>query len=165
MNNVSLKLDHLCTEGNNKFWKYLKSIKNAKPNNLPESEQFLHHFKTLHTAKKSDFNDKIQQKVNETINNLSNRNGTYKVITPTEIEKAINLLKTGKAHGQDLITNEMLKHAKHIILDSLCKLFNMIIQTGKYPSEWCTGHIVPIFKADDNSEPKNYRGITINNYK
>jgi hypothetical protein len=37
----------------------------------------------------------------------------------------------------------------------------MIIQTGKYPSEWCTGHIVPIFKAGDNSEPKNYRGITI----
>ena len=40
-------------------------------------------------------------------------------------------------------------------------LFNRILDTGKYPTLWSFGLIVPIHKKDDRSKVENYRGITL----
>jgi hypothetical protein len=47
-----------------------------------------------------------------------------------------------------------------IIIDPLCKLFNNILSTGKFPVVWAKGIIVPIFKSGEKCNPSNYRGIT-----
>lgn len=71
-------------------------------------------------------------------------------ITEKELYDAIRKLKSKKAPGPDNITNEMLT-------------FNVILKSGYYPGEWKQNYIVPIFKSGDQSDPNNYRGITLSN--
>jgi hypothetical protein len=42
-------------------------------------------------------------------------------------------LKNNKASSFDQILNEMLKFGQTYIIDPLCKLFNNILSTGKFP--------------------------------
>ena len=66
-----------------------------------------------------------------------------------------------KSPGIDNILNEVIKIGKVAIKAHLVNLFNWILDTGKYPTLWSFGLIVPIHKKDDRSKVKNYRGITL----
>ena len=82
-------------------------------------------------------------------------------ITDEEFEAVINKLKANKSPGIDSILNEVIKIGKDVIKGHLVKLFNRILDTGKYPALWSFGLIVPIHKRDDRSKVENYRGITL----
>ena len=42
------------------------------------------------------------------------------------------------------------------------KLFNVIFDSGIFPTQWLCGDIVPIYKNKGNiTDPKNYRPITL----
>lgn len=47
------------------------------------------------------------------------------------------------------------------ILPSLCKLFNIILDTGIFPEQWNVTYQVPVFKAGDPTDCNNYRGIAV----
>ena len=48
------------------------------------------------------------------------------------------------------------------MLNNFTKLFNILLDTGFIPSDWCIGIIKPLFKNKGSTEdPNNYRGITI----
>ena len=70
-------------------------------------------------------------------------------------------MKLNKAPGCGKILNEVLKTGKDIIKGHLLELFNRILSSGKYPTLWSFGLIVPIHKKDDRSKAENYRGITL----
>ena len=78
-----------------------------------------------------------------------------------EVIEAIQNLKNNKACGLDGIKNEMLKNSQTHILPCIVKLFNHILSSGSYPSNWKTGYIKPLYKGDDPNLPSNYRGITV----
>lgn len=59
------------------------------------------------------------------------------------------------------ILNELLKCGKKQLLLPLEKLFNTILESGTYPSEWSKGLVVPIHKKGDKNVVTNYRGITL----
>ena len=82
-------------------------------------------------------------------------------ITCSEISKAISKLKSGKSPGLDKISNNMLKYGQLFLLPCLEKLFNACLANGKYPHIWASGYVIPIHKANDRSDPSNYRGITV----
>ena len=82
-------------------------------------------------------------------------------ISVEEIDFAIKKVKLNKAPGYDKILNEVLKTGKDIIRGHLLELFNRILSSGKYPTLWSFGLIVPIHKKDDRSKVENYRGITL----
>ena len=82
-------------------------------------------------------------------------------ISEEEIDFAIKKLKLNKAPGCDKILNEVLKTGKDIIKGHLLELFNRILSSGKYPTLWSFGLIVPIHKKDGRSKAENYRGITL----
>ena len=42
------------------------------------------------------------------------------------------------------------------------KLFNKILKSGEFPSEWSRAYIVPLHKSGDCYNPDNYRGLAIN---
>ena len=56
----------------------------------------------------------------------------------------------------------MLKAGVQFLKTALQKLFNLILQSGFYPSSWCEGIITPIYKSGNKQDPGNYRGICIN---
>ena len=85
-----------------------------------------------------------------------------KPITPKEIHEQIAKLKTKKARGMESILSEMIKHGRYYLLPSLEKIFNDILNNGKFPTDWNIGVIKPIYKKKgDRRSPANYRGITL----
>ena len=156
MNSISTKLESVCSSGSHEFWKFLKSMRNKPSTNMPDSSALLQHFKNLHT----DHNILQDPQTIHISQNLGSSNPPPEIST-YEIEKAIKSLKNGKAHGQDLISNEMIKNSIKFILQPLHQIFNYILNTREYPEEWSKGHVVPIYKSGDKSNPKNYRGISI----
>ena len=53
----------------------------------------------------------------------------------------------------------MLKHSS--MRHAICKLFNLIYESGHYPSEWSESFIKPLFKSGSINDPSNHRGISI----
>ena len=43
----------------------------------------------------------------------------------------------------------------------LCNLFNVILDSGIFPENWCNSTIIPVFKKGDENDVNNYRGITL----
>ena len=82
-------------------------------------------------------------------------------ITDEEFEAAVNKLKANKSPGIDNILNEVIKIGKDAIKGHLVNLFNRILDTGKYPTLWSFGLIVPIHKRMIDPKSQNYRGITL----
>ena len=46
----------------------------------------------------------------------------------------------------------------------LAKLINLSVQTGKYHSKLKHAKIIPVYKADDDTDPSNYRIFEKNMY-
>ena len=55
----------------------------------------------------------------------------------------------------------ILKGAKHILSDILATIINLSVQTGDYPSKLKHAKIIPVFKTGDETEPGNYRLISL----
>ena len=80
-------------------------------------------------------------------------------ITVKEIHDQISKLKNKKAPGTDTLLNEMLKHGRYYLIPSLGRIFNDIIETGTFPTEWNIGVIKPIYKKKgDKKCPANHKG-------
>ena len=83
-------------------------------------------------------------------------------ISPDEIMHCIKLLKLNKSSGIDNIVNEYIKSTANVLLPLYTKLFNIIFETGFFPTQWLCGEIIPIYKnKGDEMDPKNYRPITL----
>ena len=55
----------------------------------------------------------------------------------------------------------MLKYGNFVLQPCSVKLFNIILSSGIYPTEWVQRLIFPIDKTGDPLNPSNYRGIAI----
>ena len=82
-------------------------------------------------------------------------------ITRAEIIEEISKLKNNKAVCFDRITNEILKAGKLVIAKPLLNLFNSILSSTLYPSDWKIDILTPLHKSGDKSEPNNYRGLAV----
>lgn len=85
-------------------------------------------------------------------------------VTPVsyeEIEQQIMALSCNKTYGLYSCPIELLKAAKHTISYHLAKLFNLSVLTGKYPAKLKISKVVPVYKSDDESDPSNYRPISL----
>ena len=74
-------------------------------------------------------------------------------ISHEEILKAANKLKHGKAVGIDGISNEILKASCPFLIDWYHKLFNYILISGAYPTQWSKGMISSIYKSGNAHDP------------
>ncbi len=72
-------------------------------------------------------------------------------------------LKNGKAAGLDMLSTELLKNVDgKLLITFTTKVFNQLLESGKFPKEWSVGIIVLLFKGrGDKSDVNNYRGITL----
>ena len=81
--------------------------------------------------------------------------------TKAELLAATNRLKNNKAISFDRVSNEMLKTSKLVIGDQLLLLFNSILESAIYPSEWRRNILTPLHKSGSLSDPGNFRGIAV----
>ena len=84
-----------------------------------------------------------------------------KIITLSEIQRAVSNLKNNKSQGIDLVCNEIIKSSYSILGPCLRKLFNACLTTGTYGESWTGGYILPFDKGGDVEIPSHYRCITI----
>ena len=148
------------------FWNLVKTIKSKKVNGETiDPEDFLNHFKELHTAKPEKHFDNAftshldtyiqENKMESKIDELDEK------ITLKELHQVARTLKNKKTSAFDSISNEMIKCSLNHLGDIILHLFNRILNTGDFPKQWSEGYISPIFKSGDQNNPSNYRGITV----
>ena len=78
-----------------------------------------------------------------------------------ELDGAIQRLQYGKAAGPDQVRNEVLKAGGATSKRLLLKLFNWINEQEIVPREWGTSLVTYLHKKGDESDPGNYRGISL----
>jgi len=67
-----------------------------------------------------------------------------KDFTMPEIESVLVNLQRTKSPGIDGISNDILINSKIIIVPLLCDLFNTMLRSGEFPTNWCEAIIYPI---------------------
>ena len=146
------------------FWKTFETLPEAETETPPppiDQNEWLHHFGKLNSAPNTEHSP--QQSVLNELQNMENSKAKLNAldypVTYQEVRKTVKKLKAKNAASSDLIKNEMLKYSYEILMNVYIKLFNLVLDTGIYPSFWCDGLITHIFKTGDKSDPGNYRGI------
>ena len=125
------------------------------------------HFKSQ--GQTDDYDKKFEQKVEKDVSDqidsgyISFNEITDKPFSVREVNNCIKKLKTGKSAGPDLISNEIIKYSGVVTCKCITKLFNLILDSGIYPSNWRKSFIILIHKSGDKLDINNYRGISLQN--
>ncbi|KAI4901974.1 hypothetical protein NFI96_006075 [Prochilodus magdalenae] len=81
--------------------------------------------------------------------------------TIQEIKRAVKDLRNGKASGADQITAEMLKADTEQTSKEMKRIFDLIWEKEKIPTQWTKGLICKIPKKGNLQECGNWRGVTL----
>ena len=85
----------------------------------------------------------------------------FEPVTSMELETEILLLPTNKSHGLYSCPVRVLKSSSSVLSLPLAHIMNNSVLTGKYPSKLKHAKIIPIFKDGDETDPSNYRPISL----
>ena len=66
-----------------------------------------------------------------------------------------------KSHGLYSCPIRILKCARHILSEPLAELMNTSVVSGKYLAKLKHSKVIPIYKKDDETDPANYRPISL----
>jgi len=81
--------------------------------------------------------------------------------TEEETYELLSNTDTTKANGHDDISALMLKRTALSIAPIVTELFNISISHGVLPQDWKTARVSPIPKSGDNTNPSNYRPVSL----
>jgi hypothetical protein len=97
------------------------------------------------------------------INDISGyATGNLEPITNEEMCNIICSLSSGKAADLHELTAEHLKFGSNRVAEWLVSITNYILQTGCIPAMLKSGTLTPVLKkGKDQTDPSNYRGITV----
>ena len=73
----------------------------------------------------------------------------------------IACIPINKSHGLYSCPSQLLKCSSNIISEVFAKIINSSILNGVCPSKLKMAMIVPVYKADDDTDVKNYRSISM----
>ena len=76
-----------------------------------------------------------------------------RAFTSTEIEKAVKRLKTGKSAGIDELNSELIKYGPETICEGIAEIYNIMAETGEFPTEVKEGILIPLPKPGKKSGP------------
>jgi len=79
----------------------------------------------------------------------------------SEVELAIEMLRSHKSPGIDQIPAELIKEGGKTICCEIHKLIISIWNKEELPEEWKESIIAPIYKKGDKTDCSNYRGISL----
>ena len=82
-------------------------------------------------------------------------------ISTAGILKLLKNLKPGKTAGPGRLKPLLLRELREEIAPILQVIFDILLQAGKLPADWCKVQVTPIFKKGDKSSAANYRPISL----
>ena len=85
----------------------------------------------------------------------------FKAIDAISAKRALGKMKKSSRFGSDGIASHFIKIAFPVISQSLCSIFMLSINTGKFPDCWKTARFAPIFKSGEQYDRSNYRPISV----
>ena len=152
------------------YWSLLKTILNEKK--VPCIPPIFHNNKYVTDFKEKSeiFNSLFANQCSLIPNNsilpselklLTEHTLTSCDFSESDILQIINNQDSNKAHGHDMISIRMLKLCGEAICRPLNIIFKTCLNTGKFPSEWKKGNVVPIHKKDGRQNVKNYRPVSL----
>ena len=170
LNKLKEQLRNLEHKNPKQFWAIIKTLQGQNTLNSKnpiDYDIWLNYFRKLYAVDSADQDT-------ETVDNVPTNSESFqnhetdaisliinKVVTSSEVIKAIKKLKNGKAAGEDTIINEVLKTGEFCLVDPIVKLLNLIIQSEKYPAKWARKLLITLHKGGLTDDPDNYRGISI----
>ncbi len=156
----SLNDNNTCSK--NQFWNTFNKLDFNKSADIDpiDPNTWYNYYKNLNKCT-VDTSVQNHTELNNLESSVPNSNILDSEISISEIKQCISKLKLKKSGGTDLINNEMIKLGKDILVGPLQKLYNMVLESGIYPSDWKTGIIVNLFKSGKCTDPSNYRGISL----
>ena len=81
--------------------------------------------------------------------------------TEAQIFDLIKKIPSSKAIGCDGLSAKVLKLAASALVHPLCRLMNLSVSTGCFPSTWKTAQVTPLFKSGSREDTSNYRPISV----
>ena len=86
---------------------------------------------------------------------MKNRTCSFKLesVHSDEIKEIINNMKYSESCGLKLVSDELTPSITHIV--------NLSITRNNFPSLWKTSKVIPLFKKEDATLPKNYRPVSL----
>lgn len=96
----------------------------------------------------------------------SNCSFSFSEIRPNDILKLVKDMPNKSSTDSFGISNNFIKKIIYIIIQPLCHIFNLSLQTGEIPSQLKIAKVTPIFKlnsrnSDDLLQMNNYRPISL----
>ena len=85
----------------------------------------------------------------------------FRPVTPSEIQFQILSIPNSKSHGLYSCPTQLLKYSSEVISPVLSDILNTSVSLGAYPPKLKISKIIPIFKADDETDTSNYRPISL----
>ena len=85
----------------------------------------------------------------------------FELVIPDEVKQEISRIPNGKSHGLYSCPTKILKSSANVISSTLTQIINLSISTGVYPKKLKMAKIIPIFKADDNTDANTYMPISL----
>ncbi len=155
------KLEEIEEKDPKEYWKLINELREKKSSDTQyDAEKFTLFFEELFSPSEKERNDEIKSQITELLEQLPNL-PEEPDFTLEELIKAIKSLKNNKAAGPDRIPAEMLKASNARMLKLLLSLMNKIKTTCKCPRKWAIGITTLLLKDGDDTDPNNFRAITI----
>lgn len=93
---------------------------------------------------------------------VENKNSIFlNPVTSEEVHKLINNLKSSMASGIDDIPDYIIKRCAPLFVTPLLDICNASLITGRFPENFKTAKVCPIFKKGEKQNIENYRPISL----
>jgi endonuclease/exonuclease/phosphatase family metal-dependent hydrolase len=129
-----------------------------------KAEAFAEAFSDSHKTS-CDLISKHDKKVKKSLSVLKKSTIDYisvESIKKSEVDEIIQYLNVKKAHGEDKISNGIIKRMPDQLISQLIRIFEQCLLLSYFPKNWKIGKVISILKpGKDPSEPKSYRPISL----
>lgn len=82
-------------------------------------------------------------------------------LRPADVRAAVGKLKPGSSPGPDAVPAYIIKGCLDELIAPITYIFNLILDTGHYPTRWKKSRVTPIPKSGSKTKVENYRPIAI----
>ena len=143
------------------YWKIIKQNCNGKSplKDHISPDDWVRYFQNLLNMDVDIENEHLLQNITQD----HDCNDLDRPISNAEILSSIKSINSNRSPGPDGICIEMFKSMQNDILPFLNALFNQIYDSGVLPEDWCKNIICPLHKSGLQTNPENYRGISLIN--